>query len=415
MGLSGTSWRATSNQLVVREGGGCLGIFGLPFLVAGVFLVLAAVGIVPMENAAEVPAWAWPVMVGMGMVFVGVGGGLAFGRRWVTVDTGRNLVLSQWGPLVPLRTQEHRLEGFEEVRLVLRPGDGDSSDRYDVILWPRRGGKEVPLSSSALYGESRELAAAVAKFTGFTLVDASTPGGERIPPEEVDLPFQDRAPGETGGSLPAPRPIRMQSQVRESFRGVEIFLPQASFRLTKLLGPGIAMGVLVLFGPPLLQFFRETDTPAVVQVVFMGFLAFLFLVLPLWSILHGVLLSLRGGTLVTVSGEGITLEERGAFGRKVARLPTADILGVDHGALQAILSSARQEAEERIPGSRRSPPGTTADTCEPGWMRILKRLAPGRGVMVKTRKDVLSFGAGLPDDEVRYLHAIVVRALRDGG
>jgi hypothetical protein len=415
MGLSGTSWRVTSNQLVVKEGGGCLGIFGLPFLAAGVFLVLAAVGIVPMENAAEAPAWAWPVMAGMGLVFVGVGGGLALGRRWVTVDTGRNLVLSQWGPLLPLRTQEHRLGGFEEVRLVLRPGDGDSSDHYDVILRPRGGGKEVPLSSSALYGESRELAAAVAKLTGFPLMDASTPGGERIPPEEVDLPFQDRAPGETGGSLPAPRPMRMQSQVRESFRGVEIFLPQPSFRLTRLLGPGIAMGVLVLFGRPFLQFFRETETPFPVQVVFMGFLAFLFLVLPLLSILHGVLLSVRGGTLVTVSREGMTLEERGAFGSKVSRIPAADILGVDHGALHAVLSSVRREAEERILGSRRTPPGTAADYSEPGWMHVLKRLAPGRGVMVKTRKDVVSFGAGLPDDEVRYLRAIVVGALKGGG
>jgi hypothetical protein len=415
MGLSGTSWRATSNQLVVKEGGGCLGVFGLPFLAAGIFLVLAAVGIVPMKNAAEVPGWAWPVMAGMGLVFVGVGGGLAFGRRWVTVDSGRNLVLSQWGPLVPLRTQEHRLEGFEEVRLVLRPGDADSSDHYDVILWPRGGGKEVPLSSSALYGESRELAAAVAKFTGFPLMDASTPGGERISPEEVDLPFRDRVPGATGGSLPAPRPMRMQSQVRESFRGVEIFLPQPSFRLRKLLGPGIAIGVLVLFGRPLLQFFRETDTPAVVQMVFLGFLAFLFLVLPLLSILHGVLLSARGGTLVTVSREGITLEERGAYGRKVTRIPAADILGVDHGALHAILSSARRETEERLLGSRRTPPGTTADTSEPGWMRVLKPLVSGRGVMVKTRKDVVTFGAGLTDDEVRYLHAAVAKALKGGG
>jgi hypothetical protein len=415
MGLSGTSWRVTSNQLVVKEGGGCLGIFGLPFLAAGIFLVLAAVGIVPMENAAEVPGWVWPVMVGMGLVFMGVGGGLAFGRRWVTVDAGRNLVLSQWGPLVPVRTEEHRLGGFEEVRLVLRPGDGDSSDHYDVILRPRRGGKEVPLSSSAIYGESRELAAAVAKFTGFPLMDASTPGGDRISPEEVDLPFRDRAPGVAGHSQPAPRPMRMQSQVREFFRGVEIFLPRPGFRLRALVGPLLALGALAYFGPRLLRFFRETDTPAAVQGVFLGFLALLFLVLPLLSILHGVLLSVRGGTLVTVSREGITLEERGAFGSKVTRIPAADILGVDHGALHAILSSARQETEERLLGSRGTPPGSTADASEPGWMRVLKGLVPGRGVMVKTRKDVISFGAGVPDDEVRYLHAIVVRALKEGG
>jgi hypothetical protein len=41
----------------------------------------------------------------------------------------------------------------------------------------------------------------------------------------------------------------------------------------------------------------------------------------------------------------------------------------------------------------------------------LRRLVASKGVIVKSRKGILSFGAGLPDDEVRYLHATVARAL----
>ncbi len=34
------------------------------------------------------------------------------------------------------------------------------------------------------------------------------------------------------------------------------------------------------------------------------------------------------------------------------------------------------------------------------------------GIVVKTRKGLTTFGEGLADDENRYLHAIILRALR---
>ena len=44
----------------------------------------------------------------------------------------------------------------------------------------------------------------------------------------------------------------------------------------------------------------------------------------------------------------------------------------------------------------------------------LTRFANGRGLTVKTRTELTSFGEGLGDDEVRYLHAVIVRALHGG-
>ena len=43
----------------------------------------------------------------------------------------------------------------------------------------------------------------------------------------------------------------------------------------------------------------------------------------------------------------------------------------------------------------------------------MRRLVASKGITVKCRKGLFTFGAGLPDDEVRYLHALVVRALGD--
>jgi hypothetical protein len=47
----------------------------------------------------------------------------------------------------------------------------------------------------------------------------------------------------------------------------------------------------------------------------------------------------------------------------------------------------------------------------PNWAKWLARLARSKGVTVKHRGGLLTFGAGLPDDEVTYLHALVKRAM----
>ena len=41
----------------------------------------------------------------------------------------------------------------------------------------------------------------------------------------------------------------------------------------------------------------------------------------------------------------------------------------------------------------------------------MRRLFKSQGVQVKCRQGIVAFGAGLPDDEVRYLHALVESAL----
>jgi len=43
-----------------------------------------------------------------------------------------------------------------------------------------------------------------------------------------------------------------------------------------------------------------------------------------------------------------------------------------------------------------------------GW---LAQFAKGHGLIVKTRTGLRSFGAGLEDEEIRYLHDVVRRAL----
>ncbi|HZI78470.1 MAG TPA: hypothetical protein VFD69_03095, partial [Vicinamibacterales bacterium] len=45
------------------------------------------------------------------------------------------------------------------------------------------------------------------------------------------------------------------------------------------------------------------------------------------------------------------------------------------------------------------------------WMTTAAKWTKGRGVIVKARGGLTAFGQDLDDDEIRYLHAVVRKAL----
>ena len=117
--------RTSPFTLELKEGGGCMAVFGLPFFLAGVFLALTTMGVIPMKNAPDQP-WT-PLLTGfMSLVFLGVGGGLVFGRQWITLDVSRGSVVLRRGLLIPIQTQERRLTEFHAVVIGFTAGDSDS-------------------------------------------------------------------------------------------------------------------------------------------------------------------------------------------------------------------------------------------------------------------------------------------------
>jgi MFS family permease len=78
------------DRVEIREGGGCLSIFGVPFLEAGVFTALIGAWIIPISNTDEVPAWAWPLIFLMGLAITPV---KVFGRNSLVVFANSREVL----------------------------------------------------------------------------------------------------------------------------------------------------------------------------------------------------------------------------------------------------------------------------------------------------------------------------------
>jgi hypothetical protein len=400
------------DQFQVREGGGCLSLFGLPFFLAGIFVALIGVRVVPVSNAADVPAWAWPLIFLMGLAFVAVGGGLIFGRRWITLDRAQNAISKRWGLLVPMRGETHSLRDYEAVVLRFDAGDSDTADRYPVVLKAKAAGADFSLSTSTQYGASREGAAAVAKFLALPLVDAATDHESVITADQVDATFQERLRAGDGRREEPVRPLRVQSQVRESSSGVEIVLPGPGFRRGSLIGLVVSVGLLTYVAPNLLRFFRQTSTPEAVQIVFFGVIALFLVLIPLRGVVNSAVLAARGRTVVTASAEGVAIEVREAWRVKTTRIAAADILGLDYGTVDAALQASQRLAVQRGGQTGRTFTVPGKDGALPAWLLSgLRRLAKSKGIIVKCRNGLVPLGAGLPDEEIRYLYALVARAL----
>jgi hypothetical protein len=174
----------------------------------------------------------------------------------------------------------------------------------------------------------------------------------------------------------------------------------------------IPVVIVLVWLRPFSLFFRETRTPDPVAWAFLGFLIACFVLLPTVIALLGFLRSRRGATLVTVSTEGIVIESRGVWRtHTTASHAASEILDVDFSTTHSATASARQAAREAV-GSAGSVSGTPViGPRTERWLVALSRFAKGRGITVKARGGLTTFGQGLDDEEIRYLHAIVRRAL----
>ena len=310
----------------------------------------------------------------MGVAFVAAGSALVLGRSWTRLDLGRRRILKQWGLLSPMKTEETDLRDFNEVCSKFHGGDSDSVDRYPVVLKAGSGGKDLEIYSSTNYGEARERAVFLARFLKLPLTDASTEHSELV----QSAPGQAERRPAFAAAEPGPqafRPQAMRSQVEEHGESAQITIPGPRLRLSMLLGVVIPIGILAYVTSGLIPFFQRTHTPEPVQDVFLGFLVFVFGVLPLLSLAHKVLASLRSHTRIIISREGLTIENRGALFTRRTRVPAADILGVDYSTAGGLLAAARSEAERRLQqGSVRPWQAGARPGSLPGWVEKLARL-----------------------------------------
>jgi hypothetical protein len=128
-----TAIKETSpGRLEIREGGGGLALFGLPFFVTGIFMTLASIGVVTMRSVGEPVTRATLLL--LGVLFTLVGALLVFGRSITAIDVGQHVITTQWRLLLPVRTWTYQLADYTTVTLAFVRGHSDSADKYPIGL-----------------------------------------------------------------------------------------------------------------------------------------------------------------------------------------------------------------------------------------------------------------------------------------
>jgi len=349
-----------------------------------------------------------------GLCFLSVGATMVFGRRWTTFDPGQGLVVRSWGALVPMKRQELSLRDYSGIVLQLERGNADRADSYAVRLKARSGGGDLNLYRCAHFGQSRERAVHLARFLRLPLTDITTERASTLAPDQLEATYQQKL---LAGSSPADalQPITMRSLVREGNGLAEVTIPGPKFRPITLVPFAIPAGVMAWFLPGILRFFDQTRTPPPVQFAFVSFVAFVFVGLPGLNLARAVLGASRRRTTITASPEGIVIEEHGAGRNQATRIPAGEILDLDCGTAEDTIAAVRAAASARATQTGSVPWRFEAGAgSAPWWFNSLTRLVRSKGIIVKAKSGLYSLAAGLPDDELRYVHAVLARALEKG-
>jgi hypothetical protein len=403
----------SDSQLKITQGGGCLRIFGTPFLLAGVFVSLIGLGIIKVENASEVPFWDWPIIFVMGLIFTCVGAVLVFGRSWILIDKGKGIISNIKGLIVPMKRQDYKLADFEAVTIDYIEGDSDTSERYEVRLKKKSGIDNIMLYSSARYGDSSTRALFLAGFLRLTLEDSSSDNKTVLKPDELDSSLKKRLTRHADAMKNAYPPVEMKSRITDGINFIQIEIPSKGFSYSSFIPLVIAVFVNWYFFENFLPFFDRTHTPEFVTYFFTGFVLIFFLLFPVISLIKSIAGSLRNSAVVSISDNEIEIEFINGFRSKTVKIPFSEIIDMDYSTALGAKLTVKNSAVKRA-----------SDISESGYgmqdknsalfklIDYLSRFAVSKGIVIKTKKDVITFGDGLADDEIRYIFSTITRNFR---
>lgn len=381
-------------RLIVLIGGGVKDVlFGTAFLLPGLALMLIGFHIVPVSgenfliNGVSVLGW-------FGVPFFLAGSAVICYRRWLMFDLGRGELVIKFGLLTPMFRRERSLREFTSVTIALQvqsvsSGDGHSSGYYEypVVLTTGAHGNALTVNDRATYPQAYFQAATIAKFLGLPVRDQSTDHPVEITPADLARPLRTRLRADEATQQQLATPAALRSQIEASPNGSRISIPGKTnnSRMDSLV-PFIATVAIIIFLIILRTCFQSAHIPAVLQYWMMG-LAALFGGVPVLVMLTNDWVDRRTNIVVSVDNQGIRVEEcRGKRTRNKMMFPIEDIIDIDYNLVE-------DRRRSKFSGS------------------VLGKIIGSKGIMLKTKIGLYSFGAGLPDAEVAYLAMVVERAL----
>jgi hypothetical protein len=371
-----------------------MSLFGVLFFVAGLFLIASVTGVIHVAN--QPGGWGLLLLAIMSVAFTAVGGVLVFGRRWLTLDVANGVAIRRQGLLVAMHQEQRPLSEFNSVVIALET-DSEAPDKYPIRLRTVTG-KDLAVCASNKYEESFRWAEFLARFLQLPLTDTITDHETVSSPQQAGQTLQQRL---RSGGLQAespPLPMAMRCEVRVEGQTTVVIPGGKSWAALVFL---IAPIVLIVSLGALGRFFTRTETPVPVQIVCMGVLAVMFVVAAVVVALNAIVSAMRSQTSVMASPTGLRIERRGPWRTKTEHVAVADLIDLDVSTFQGTLESTSRAYSEAAANPVLSFPVFT-------W---LASKIPTRGLIVKSRRGLVTFGEGLPPDELEFLKWALLRGL----
>lgn len=382
--------RVRRDEWSKTDGGGCLMLFGLPFLLAGLFVIGISTGLLPVKG--DTPPWFFGIP--FGLVFATVGASLILGRSGTTINRRRHRVTKWWGLLVPLSHKDHDLSEYDRVTIdrETRRSSSSKGGSHTYIVFPvRLRGAEpaINIGEPRDYMTARSNAEQLAKFVELKLVDSSQ--GEAVTrlPDELDKPLRDRLreAGEAIEVLDAPTGTTVSHTVGPRDTRFEIPHSGATGRALASCIPGLIFAgfVSVVFVRPILT---ESNMPAQAKLIMLSFIGLFFILLPL-------LLSAATGARiprleeVIVSAKSLRVVKHGLLGVRTTEIPVHEL------------------EQLNLPGTSG---GGSASARPPRRLGAGSRLP---GLAAQSDKAMVEFGRGLSHAELTWIHAGILAAITD--
>ena len=259
--------------LEIRNGGGCIAVFGFPFLLAGLFIMQIPLGMIPVNGSPGVPSSLF--FLPFGAVFALVGALLVFGRSGIILDRARGRVIQWYGLLVPMKRNEYLLDSVDQVEMNFSPGDSDSPATWPITLSGRSIAKSLSIVQPASFAEARKVAEELSRFLRKPLMDSST--GEKIIRDfdHLNESYRDRIrrKSETINTL-SPEPVHKRSRIEHTSEGMTITIAEPSPGWIHYLS---ALAPLVFAGMVIWLFLPRADIhsmPVIFRYFFLVFIGF---------------------------------------------------------------------------------------------------------------------------------------------
>lgn len=402
-----------AGTLELRSGGGCISVFGLPFLLAGLFIMQIPLGLIPVEDRPEGPLFSTFIVL-FGSVFAAVGSALVFGRSGIILDRGRGRIVQWWGLFVPMKRVEHMLDAIRQVEMDFSRGDKDSADTWPVKLTGEGIPKPITIAQPADFAEARRVAEELARFLRKPLADSST--GERVTrdPEHLDESWRDRVrrTQETAAPVP-PEPPGMRTRVERTGDGVVFHIPgpllSARHYIPVLFPVAFAGAVAWFFLPAMLTL----PMPDFIRYVFLGLIGLIFIAGPVVSALLNLLRLKNQFERVTVTKAFLRVETLKQGRRTAAEIPIDELEDLVAPTMRSVMDTIEVPGMKKVPlgdtGTPRMPDGRPM----PRFLLSLMKMAGSKGITARSDKAVVEFAGGLDEAEVTYLFALTRKTIAE--